>query len=176
MTIDDDPTNDQVFGAPVPFAVSHPCPACHGEGTIDSATCPVCHGTGVARYYHGTKADLKPGDLISAGYSANFGPTERTANYVYCAGTMDAAIWGAELAAGEGRGRLYIVEPTGELEDDPNLTDKRFPGNPTKSYRSKEPLRVVAEIKEWQGHAPELLQTMRDGLKQLSEQGVEPID
>ena len=91
-------------------------------------------------------------------------------------GTLDAAIWGAELALGEGLGRIYIVEPTGPIEDDPNLTDKRYPGNPTKSYRSREPLRATGEVMEWQGHAPEELRAMKDGLEQLERQGVEPID
>ena len=93
-------------------------------------------------FYHGTRADLKPGDLIGPGHASNFGKRKK-ANHIYFSATLDAATWGAELAQGEGRGRVYIVEPTGAFVDDPNLTDKKFPGNPTKSYRSKEPLRVL---------------------------------
>jgi hypothetical protein len=117
-------------------------------------------------FYHGTKADLKSGDLLGPGYSSNFGE-RRKANYVYLTATLDAATWGAELAAGEGAGRIYRVEPTGPLEDDPNLTDKRFPGNPTRSYHTREPLRVLGEVLDWEGHSPEMLQDMRDHLEEL---------
>lgn len=126
--------------------------------------------------YHGTRADLKPGDLIKPGHSANFGQKGRTANYVYLTRTLDAATWGAELAGGEGPGRIYLVEPIGPIEEDPNLTDQKFRGNPTKSYRSREPLRVTGEIADWQGHSPEALKAMRDGLARLEQLGVEPLD
>ena len=126
------------------------------------------------RYYHGTKADLKPGNLIEPGYGSNY--SEKKAAFVYLTATLDAATWGAELALGEGPGRIYVVEPTGPIEDDPNLTNTRFPGNPTRSYRSRAPLRVTGEIAEWQGHAPEQLQAMRDGLERLRQQGVEAIE
>lgn len=125
--------------------------------------------------YHGTRADLKPGDLIAAGFHSNYGARNQ-ASWVYLTGTLDAAIWGAELAQGEGRERIYIVEPTGEIFDDPNLTDQRFPGNPTLSYRSREPLRVVGEVAEWEGHSPERLQEMKDSLARLKAQGIEAID
>ncbi len=95
----------------------------------------------------------------------------RTANHVYVSETLDAAAWGAELALGEGRGRIYIVEPTGPLEDDPNVTDKKFPGNPTRSYRTKEPVTIVGELTDWEGHTPEQQQAMRDGLAELRRQG-----
>jgi rifampin ADP-ribosylating transferase len=131
--------------------------------------------TAPRQFYHGTRADLKPGDLISAGYNSNFGKRGQ-ASWVYLTGTLDAAIWGAELADGDGRERIYIVEPTGQLVDDPNLTDKRFPGNPTQSYRSREPLRVTGEVTEWQGHAPERLKEMKDHLERLKAQGIEAID
>ena len=127
------------------------------------------------QYYHGTRADLKTGDLIAAGYNSNFG-TRKQASWVYLTSTLDAAIWGAELAVGEGRGRIYIVEPTGPIVDDPNLTDKKFPGNPTQSYRSREPLRVTGEVRDWRGHSPERLEEMKDNLACLKEQGVEAID
>jgi rifampin ADP-ribosylating transferase len=127
------------------------------------------------RYYHGTRAELRPGDLIEPGYRSNFG-SRRKANHVYLTATVDAAVWGAELAVGEGPGRIYIVEPTGPIEDDPNLTDKKFPGNPTKSYRSRDPLRVMAELADWEGHAADVLQAMKDNLERLTQLGVEAID
>lgn len=126
-------------------------------------------------YYHGTKANLKPGDLIGPGYNSNYG-SKKKANFVYFSATLDAATWGAELAAGEGAGRIYVVEPTGPFEDDPNLTDKKFPGNPTKSYRSRDPLRVTGEVTDWKGHSPEQLKTMKDNLERLKQQGIEAID
>ena len=126
-----------------------------------------------ARFYHGTKADLKPGDLIKPGHSSNFGERDGTRSYVYLTGTLDAATWGAELAVGEGPGRIYIVEPTGPITDDPELTNRRFPGNPTKSYRSAEPLRITGEVTEWLGHAPDALTAMREGLDRLQQQGAE---
>jgi len=127
------------------------------------------------RYYHGTRADLKPGDLIEPGYSSNFG-SRKKANHVYLTATVDAAVWGAEPAVGEGPGRIYIVEPTGTIEDDPNLTDKKFPGNPTKSYRSRDSLRVTGELTDWEGHAPDVLQAMKDNLERLKKLGIEAID
>ena len=127
------------------------------------------------RLYHGTKADLKPGDLIEPGYSSNFGQRKKAA-WVYLTATLDAATWGAELAVGDGPGRIYEVEPTGPIEDDPNLTDKKFPGNPTKSYRTRDPLRVVGEVTDWQGHSSEELQAMRDSLERLRQLGVEAIE
>jgi rifampin ADP-ribosylating transferase len=126
-------------------------------------------------FYHGTKADLHIGDLLEAGYHSNYGQGAQ-ANFVYFTATMDAAVWGAELAQGNGRGRIYIVEPTGGYEDDPNLTDKKYPGNPTLSYRTRDALRIVGEVEHWKGHPPEVLQAMLDGLAQLNAQGVEAIN
>lgn len=126
-------------------------------------------------FYHGTKADLKPGDLIEPGYNSNYGKRKKAA-YVYLTATLDAATWGAELALGEGPGRIYRVEPIGPIEDDPNLTDKKYPGNPTKSYRSRDPLRVTGEATDWQGHSPEALKTMKDNLERLRRLGVEAIE
>ena len=120
--------------------------------------------------------NTQPGDLIEPGYPPNFGKRDRIITYVYLTGTLDAATWGAELALGEGPGRIYIVEPTGPIMDDPNLTDKKYPGNPTKSYRSREPLRVTGEVTDWQGHSPEALKAMKDGLERAKRQGVGPID
>jgi hypothetical protein len=125
--------------------------------------------------YHGTKADLKAGDSIAPGFNSNYGKRKEAA-YVYLTATLDAATWGAELAVGEGPGRIYIVEPTGPIEDDPNLTDKRFPGNPTKSYRSRSPLRVTGEVTDWKGHSPEELKHMKDALDRLRQLGVEAIE
>ena len=126
-------------------------------------------------YLHGTKADLPVGALLVPGRESNF-EHGRVMNYVYFTATLDAAVWGAELAAGEGRGRVYLVEPSGEFEDDPNVTDKRFPGNPTHSFRSREPLRVVGELVDWVGHSPEKLQAMRDGLESLQRRGEAQIE
>jgi len=124
------------------------------------------------RFYHGTKADLKQGDLIEPGKNSNYGKRKKAA-YVYLTATLDAAAWGAELALGEGPGRIYIVEPTGPIADDPNLTDKKYPGNPTKSYRSRDPLRVTGEVTDWKGHSPEELKVMKDNLERLRRLGVE---
>ena len=126
-------------------------------------------------YLHGTKANLEVGEMLVPGRESNF-EEGRVMTYVYFTATLDAAVWGAELAAGAGRGRIYIVEPTGAFENDPNLTDKRFPGNPTQSFRSLEPLRVVGELTDWTGHSPEKLQAMRDGLDALKRQGLAQIE
>ena len=128
------------------------------------------------RFYHGTRADLKPGDLIELGHPPNFGKRDRITTYVYLTPNLDAAIWGAELAVGEGPSRVYIVEPTGQIEDDPELTDQKSPGNPTMSCRSREPLRVTGECTDWQGHSPEALKAMKDNLERLKQLGVEAID
>lgn len=123
---------------------------------------------------HGTKADLAIGDLLVSGRRSNF-EEGRIMNHVYVTATLDAATWGAELAAGEGRGRIYIVEPTGTLEDDPNVTDKKFPGNPTRSFRTRDPVKVIGELLDWAGHSPDQLQAMRDGLADLRRQGIATI-
>jgi rifampin ADP-ribosylating transferase len=104
--------------------------------------------------------------MLTPGRESNF-EAGRVMNYVYFTATLDAATWGAELATGQGPGRIYVVEPTGEFEDDPNLTDKRFPGNPTQSFRSHDPLRVVCELVDWVGHSPEKLSAMRAGVQQI---------
>jgi rifampin ADP-ribosylating transferase len=127
------------------------------------------------RYYHGTKADLKMGDLIEPGFNSNYGKRKK-AKYIYLTATLDASIWGAELALGEGRERIYLVEPTGPIEDDPNLTDKKFPGNPTKSYRSRHPLRITGEVMNWQEHSFEQLKAMKEHLEHLKQLGIEAIE
>ncbi|QTE30371.1 NAD(+)--rifampin ADP-ribosyltransferase [Pengzhenrongella sicca] len=126
-------------------------------------------------FFHGTKADLPVGALLEPGRGSNYG-ARQPASYVYLTATLDAATWGAELAAGEGPGRIYRVEPTGPIQNDPNLTDQRFPGNPTRSYRTRRPLRVVGEVVDWVGHSPEALQGMRDRLDTLAKLGIEAID
>jgi rifampin ADP-ribosylating transferase len=126
-------------------------------------------------FYHGTRADLQVGDLIGPGYASNFG-TRKLSAWVYLSATLEAATWGAELALGEGRGRIYIVEPTGPIFDDPNLTDKKFPGNPTRSYRSRQPLRIIGEVMDWQGHPPEQVAAMKASVERMRQQGIEAID
>ncbi len=126
-------------------------------------------------YFHGTKADLKPGDFIEAGNNSNFGQ-RKNARYIFLTATLDAAIWGAELALAEGRERIYLVEPTGPIEDDPDLTDRKFPGNPTKSYRSAHPFKVVGEVAIWQGHPPQQVMAMKEALERLKEQGINSLN
>lgn len=121
-------------------------------------------------YLHGTKADLAAGELLVPGRESNF-EAGRIMNHIYVTQTLDAAAWGAELAPGDGPGRIYIVEPVGELEDDPNVTDKKLPGNPTRSYRSKEPVRIVGELLDWEGHSAEQIDTMLAGLAELRRSG-----
>src|SRR5690606_14948069 len=126
-------------------------------------------------YFHGTKAILKIGDLIEPGFNSNFGQ-RKNAKFIFLSATLDAAIWGAELAVGDGKERIYLVEPTGAIEDDPDLTDRKFPGNPTKSYRSREPFRVVGEVIGWQGHKTEQVTAMKQHLEQLKEQGINSLN
>jgi hypothetical protein len=126
-------------------------------------------------FFHGTRADLKPGDLILVGHPSNFMDVQPL-SWVYFAATLDAAIWGAELARGNGRDRIYVVEPCGPIMDDPNLTDKKFPGNPTLSYRSRNPLRVIAEVTMWQGHSPERLRQMKENVARAIAEGNNIID
>ncbi|MCL3862976.1 NAD(+)--rifampin ADP-ribosyltransferase [Actinotalea sp. K2] len=130
-------------------------------------------------FFHGTRHALQAGTHLVPGHLSGF-QQGRVSNNVYFTALVDTAAWGAELATalnGNGeRGHIYVVEPTGPFEDDPNVTDKRFPGNPTQSYRTRDPLRVVAELETWQGHAPEVLQGMLDHLAQLREQGLDIIE
>ncbi|MER7540948.1 NAD(+)--rifampin ADP-ribosyltransferase [Streptomyces sp. NPDC097704] len=125
-------------------------------------------------YLHGTKADLAPGDLLVPGYASNY-EEGRVSRNVYFSETLDAAVWGAELAAGDGAGRIYVVEPTGLVEDDPNVTDKKFPGNPTRSYRTSDPVRIISELKGWVGHSPEQIKAMQEGLADLRRRGAATI-
>nr|WP_246080672.1 NAD(+)--rifampin ADP-ribosyltransferase [Modestobacter altitudinis] len=130
-------------------------------------------------FFHGTKAALEVGDELVPGHGSNY-QDGRLSNNIYFTAVVETAVWGAELStalAGTGeRGRVYVVEPLGPFEDDPNVTDKRFPGNPTRSYRTHSPLRVVGELDDWQGHDPEVLQGMLDSLARLREQGLDVIE
>ena len=130
-------------------------------------------------FFHGTRADLAVGDLLVPGYGSNF-HAGRVMNHIYFAASFETAVWGAELAtalAGDThRGRVYVVEPTGPFEDDPNVTNKKFPGNPTRSYRSPSPLRVIDEILDWTGHDPATLSKMLESLAILREQGRDVIE
>jgi rifampin ADP-ribosylating transferase len=114
-------------------------------------------------------------NLIRPGYGSNYGKRKKAA-YIYLTGTLNAAIWGAELALGEGPGRIYVVETTGPFEDDPNLTDKKYPDNATLSYRSKSPLRDLGEVANWQGHSADELKAMKDGIERAKQLGVEAIE
>lgn len=126
-------------------------------------------------FFHGTKADLAAGGLLTPGYASNFGDRNLAA-FIYMSATLDAAAWGAELALGEAPGRIFVVEPTGPFEDDPNLTDKKFSGNPTRSYRTREPLRILGEVTAWAGHPPEQVEAMKTRLVELKQQGAEIIE
>jgi rifampin ADP-ribosylating transferase len=126
-------------------------------------------------YLHGTKARLNVGDLLHAGRESNYAEG-RIMNNVYVTLTLDVAAWGAELAVGDGPGRIYLVEATGELEDDPNVTDKKFPGNPTRSYRTREPVRIFGELLDWVGHSPEQVEARRQSLAELRRKGLDIIE
>lgn len=125
-------------------------------------------------FFHGTKAALTIGDLLEPQHVSNY--QDKKSNYIYFTATLDAAKWGAELATANAKERIYVVEPLGEFENDPNLTDKRFPGNPTRSYRSKSPLKIVAELGSWERHSDEQINHMLSSLKTLREQGKAVIE
>ncbi|WP_283152144.1 NAD(+)--rifampin ADP-ribosyltransferase [Guptibacillus hwajinpoensis] len=120
-------------------------------------------------FFHGTKAELKIGDLLVPQHLSNY--QNKKANHIYFTATLNAAKWGAELAISTSKERIYIVEPLGEFENDPNVTDKKFPGNPTRSYRSKSPLKIVAELSSWERHSDEEINHMLASIKRLHEQG-----
>lgn len=121
-------------------------------------------------FYHGTRSQLSVGDMLHPGHASNHKEGTRL-SHIYFSAALESAVWGCELAGGEGQQRIYIVEPTGQFEDDPNLTDKRFPGNPTMSYRSRDPLRIVGEVEQWTPHPPELVESMKAGIAELERQG-----
>lgn len=124
-------------------------------------------------FFHGTKAELRIGDLLEPLNLSNY--QNKKSNYIYFTATLNAAKWGAELASSDSKERIYIVEPLGEFENDPNLTDKRFPGNPTRSYRSESPLKIVAELGSWERHSDEEINNMLSSLKKLSDEGENEI-
>lgn len=128
-------------------------------------------------FYHGTAAVLEPGDLLVPGFASNY-QNGRISNNIYFSSTVAslAAQMAAALTGIEGRGHVYIVEPTGPFEDDPNVTNKRFRGNPTKSFRSRHPLRIIGEVEDWDEHSPEVIQGMLDRLAKLREQGLDLIE
>ena len=152
------------------------------DGARDVAHVPVtldrC-GHVEGPFFHGTRFSFEVGDQLVPGHRSNF-QEGRTSNNVYFSALVETAVWGAELAtalAGTGeRGHVYVVEPTGPFEDDPNVTNKKFPGNVTQSYRTRHPLRVVGEVERWEGHAPAVLTGMLDNLARLREQGLDVID
>lgn len=125
-------------------------------------------------FFHGTKAELKIGDIIKPGFLSNY--TDRKLKHVYVTATLNTAILGAELASGNSRERIYLVEATGPIENDPNVTDKKFKGNPTMSYRSEHAFKVIGEVTIWQGHSSEQLKEIKDGLAKLTEQGINIIE
>ena len=133
----------------------------------------------VGPFYHGTKSELVVGEDLVPGYGSNFQPG-RVSNNVYFSAVEGTAAWGAELASalagGGGRGHIYIVQPSGPFEDDPNVTNKKFPGNPTESYRTRDPLRVIGELHDWTGHSPDALRGMLAGLARLRAQGLDVIE
>jgi rifampin ADP-ribosylating transferase len=137
---------------------------------VTHATCGQVEGP----FYHGTRCRLAPGDLLRPGFASNY-EDGRVSNNVYFSALLEPAVWGAELssalAGSAGRGHIYLVEPVGTFEDDPNLTNKRFPGNPTRSYRTREPLRVIGEVTDWEGHTPEAIRQMLDHLEALRRDG-----
>lgn len=120
-------------------------------------------------FYHGTKADLNIGDLLSPGFPSNYKP-EIIMNHIYFTALVDGAGLAAELAPGEGMPRVYEVEPTGEFEDDPNVTNKKFAGNPTRSYRSKHPIKIIAEVTDWKKLTPEELANWRERLANITDE------
>ena len=126
-------------------------------------------------FFHGTRAGLKAGDLMVAGQQSNYGARHH-AGWIYFTATLDAAIWGAELAQGDLAARIYVVEPTGEWENDPNLTDRKFPGNPSQSFRSREGLRVIGEVVGWSGHPQDQVAAMQAHLIELEKAGIRAMD
>ena len=152
------------------------------EASTDTEYVPVtfdsCQHVG-GPFFHGTRIELALGDEVVPGHGSNY-HDGRVANHVYFAALLEPAIWGAELAValgdGTGRERIYVVEPTGPFEDDPNVTNKRFPGNVTRSYRTRHPMRVVDEVQRWEGHPPEVLRAMLDRLAELRAAGLDVIE
>lgn len=132
------------------------------------------HPNFIQSYFHGTKANLSVGEIIVPGNNANYG--DRKAKFVYASSNLNVAIWGAELAVGDGPARVYVVEPVGTIENDPNLTDKKYPGNPTNSYRARGGFNVVGEVRNWQGHPPDEIKAARERVDLLLKSGAPIIE
>jgi rifampin ADP-ribosylating transferase len=161
-----------------PDATDVPLVGDDGEPTYVPVTYDHCdHIAGP--FFHGTKERFVPGDLLTAGHPSNY-HDGRISNNIYFAAWIEPAIWGAEIAVAlandAAEGHIYIVEPTGPFEDDPNVTNKKFPGNVTQSYRTRHPLRVVEEVETWEGHSPDVLRGMLDGIANLAAQGLDVIE
>lgn len=172
----------RTFGPLGPRHSAHP--SIDGEGSVEegshlvAVTYDNCADV-AGPFFHGTKSVLAVGDQLVAGYESNY-HQGRTSNNIYFTAVLETAVWGAELATaiggGDARGRIYRVEPAGPFEDDPNVTNKKLPGNPTRSYRTRHPLRVVGEVDDWEGHPPDVLQSMLARLADLRAQGLDLID
>jgi rifampin ADP-ribosylating transferase len=167
-------TDDPAFNTPsIAEAIAAASGTAHAPVTFEHCA----HVTGP--FFHGTNARFEIGDRLVVGRQSNF-HAGRVSNHVYFSALLEPAVWAAELAtalAGVGeRGRIYVVEPTGPFEDDPNVTNKKFPGNVTRSYRTRHPMLVVGEVRSWEGHTPEVLQGMLDNLARLREQGLDVIE
>jgi hypothetical protein len=111
-------------------------------------------------FFHGTRADLRVGDLLAPGFRSNYKDSV-VMNHIYFTSIPKGAGLAAEIAKGSGRPRVYVVEPLGDFENDPNVTDKKFPGNPARSYRSAHPLKIVGELDTWELYDPEFIQSLR---------------
>ena len=163
-------TDDEEAGAQV---AEHNAESAHVPVTFDH--CDHVEGP----FYHGTKSILEVGAQLVPGHGSNY-HEGRTSNNIYFSAILETAVWGAELATalaeGDERGHIYVVEPTGPFEDDPNVTNKRFPGNITQSYRTRHPLQIVGEVEEWEGHTPEVLNGMLENIARLREQGLDVIE
>lgn len=159
------------------MSIAEAIAAANGAGTDPVTFERHDHVTGP--FFHGTRYTFDVGDLLVAGQPSNY-QDGRISNHVYFAALLEPAVWAAELATAlagiSERGRIYVVEPTGPFEDDPNVTDKRFPGNVTRSFRTKHPMRVIEEIVDWEGHPQEVLQAMLDNLARMREQGLDVIE
>jgi rifampin ADP-ribosylating transferase len=158
---------------PIAEAIAEAHATAYVPVTFDSCD----HVTGP--FFHGTRTEFAIGDELTPGSRSNY-HDGRVANHVYFAALLEPAVWGAELAValgdGTGRERVYIVEPTGPFEDDPNVTNKRFPGNVTRSYRTRNAVRIVGEVESWESHPPEILQGMLDNIAKLRADGLDVIE
>ena len=176
MPANEDPTADAVAASPVPFVVTHPCPACQGQGMVDGQACAGCQATGVGRFFHGTKAKLKPGDLIGVGQRPNFGKLHRTTTYVYLTGNPRRGDLGSGAGARR-RSRQDLHRGADRLD-----RERSQPDGQEVPWQSDEviPLAGVAagEVRgpSLAGSFPGAARGDEDGVRRAKEQGVEPID